>query len=164
MSKIKQISIAIDTWDDIFSDFDPSPLSYRTLSEDFLRELTKRYRETKSGQFIVMIYAPLKLKRGHKEKIIVRRIRDYFDTKYQQKRGEVRKYALTGGLMLLTGLTVIIGLYFLRSTIASELLLPLGWFGAWEGISKVFNILTSAKQELDIENKFSNASYEFYYE
>jgi hypothetical protein len=31
---LKEISIAIDTWDDIYSDFDPRPYNERDLSEE----------------------------------------------------------------------------------------------------------------------------------
>ena len=65
---IKEISIAIDTWDDIFSDFDPRPFEVRALSEDFIAELKKRYRETRKGQFLVMIYAPVSLKHEETER------------------------------------------------------------------------------------------------
>ena len=164
MGKTRQISIAIDNWADIFSDFDPSPLSYRTLSEDFLQELSKRYREISGGKVVIMIYAPRKFKRSHKEKIVIRRIRDYFYSRYQKKRKEFNRSALLGGVMLATGLSLIISLYFIGSRVVSELLLPLGWFGSWEGISRVFNILTTSKKELDLENRFAEANYEFYYE
>ena len=40
---IKEISIAIDTWDDMFSDFDPRPFNMRALSEDVMAELKKRH-------------------------------------------------------------------------------------------------------------------------
>jgi len=46
---LKEIAIVIDTWDDVFSDFDPSPLNERTVSGDFVEELKKRYRETQRG-------------------------------------------------------------------------------------------------------------------
>ncbi len=69
---IKEISIAIDTWDDIFSDFDPRPLNIRALSEDFIAELKKRYRETRKGDFLVTIYAPISLKDAESEKAVIR--------------------------------------------------------------------------------------------
>ena len=48
---LKEIGIVIDSWDDVFSDFDPRPLSERTVSGDFVDELKKRYKETRRGRF-----------------------------------------------------------------------------------------------------------------
>lgn len=48
-SILNSIQIALDHYDDIFSDFDPSPFSQRMLSDDFLKEMQKRYIETKKG-------------------------------------------------------------------------------------------------------------------
>ena len=52
---LKEIAVVIDTWDDIFSDFDPRPLNERTVSGDFIEELRKRYRETPRGDLVISI-------------------------------------------------------------------------------------------------------------
>lgn len=41
----QNISIWLDTYDDIFSDFDYRQFSEKALSDDFLTELQKMYRE-----------------------------------------------------------------------------------------------------------------------
>src|SRR5690349_704077 len=41
-----ELSIWLDTYDDIFSDFDPRPLNERALSDDFLSEARKMARDT----------------------------------------------------------------------------------------------------------------------
>jgi len=74
LKDIQQISIAIDTWDDIFSDFDPRPLGERAVSEDFINELKKRYLETRKGSFLIIIHAPISLKDEKSEKMIIQRL------------------------------------------------------------------------------------------
>ena len=44
-----EISLILDTYDDIFSDFDPRPYNERALSEDFLIEARKAARDKNTG-------------------------------------------------------------------------------------------------------------------
>ena len=90
---IKEVSLAIDDWDDIFSDFDPRPLSDRTLSEDFIAELKKRYRETRTGTFQINMFAPQALKNEKSEKMVTQRLKKYFKHRLlsrQKERGRIR--------------------------------------------------------------------------
>ena len=49
--QLSEISLIIDTYDDIFSDFDPRPYSQRALSDDFLLEARKASKDKVSGTF-----------------------------------------------------------------------------------------------------------------
>lgn len=167
---IKEISIAIDTWDDIFSDFDPRPLSGRALSEDFIAELKKRYRETRKGQFAVTIYAPPSLKDDAQEKAVVQRLKRHFKRRSLQRQKELNRVRIRGtifvgfGIFSLGFLTFIT--YFqLFSELAVELLgiifMPLGWFGIWEGFSKIVDASPIFLQEEILFKKLSKAIYQF---
>ena len=101
VERAKEISIIIDTWDDVFSDFDPRPLSERVLSEDFVLELKKRYLETKRGNLIISFYAPKKLTDEKAEKIITHRIKQYFKLQALQKRREILAMVIEGHLLYL---------------------------------------------------------------
>lgn len=46
--ELAEVSILLDSYDDIFSDFDPSAYSERTLSDDFIIQAKKNFRN-KSG-------------------------------------------------------------------------------------------------------------------
>ena len=56
--QMSEISLWLDTYDDIFSDFDPRPYSQREMSEDFLKEISRRYLEGKHGRFEVHFTIP----------------------------------------------------------------------------------------------------------
>lgn len=169
---IQEISIAIDSWDDIFSDFDPSPLEQRVLSEDFLIELRKRHRESRSGNFIVTIYAPLSLKDENTEHIVTKRLKQYFKYRYVAITREISKLRKKGTLFILVGI-ILLGILTLLTAygVVNKILLeligiivvPLGWFGIWEGFSRV--IEPSPKSVLDQElfNKLSKATLKFKY-
>jgi len=74
---LKEIAIVIDTWDDVFSGFDPRPLNQRTVSGDFVDELKKRYQENCKGDFTITIYAPQFLRNLESEKMVSQRLKKH---------------------------------------------------------------------------------------
>lgn len=169
---IQEISIAIDSWDDVFSDFDPSPLAERVLSEDFLFELKKRYRETQRGNFVITIYAPASLKDESSERIVIRRLRQYFKYRYLSLTKNVRSLRAKGGLFIFLGIMALGGMTLVTyAKVLSELtlelvgiiLVPLGWFGIWEGFSKMIDPAPKLTDEKEIFDKLSKAVIKFKY-
>jgi hypothetical protein len=167
-----EISIVIDTWDDIFSDFDPRPLSERALSEDFIIELRKRYRETPLGVFTVSISPPAHLKDDKLEKTIIQRIKRYFRHSALARKKVINSIRIRGVIFVIIG-TILLAIftfanhYNLLSRLANELsaiiLLPLGWFGIWEGCSKIVDTSRKIIEEAELLNKFSKAEYAIKY-
>ena len=169
---IKEISIAIDTWDDIFSDFDPRPLSIRALSEDFIAELKKRYRETRKGAFLVTIYAPVSLKNAESEKAVTQRLKKHFKHRAMQRQKELNRIRRRGFIFVIMGVCflgflTIITYFQLYRELTIEILgiifMPLGWFGIWEGFSKIIDTSPMFIQEEILFNKLSKANYQFKY-
>lgn len=169
---IKEISIAIDTWDDIFSDFDPRPLSDREISEDFIAELKKRYRETKMGNYLVTIYAPVALKDDKAEKTVIQRLKRHFKYQSLQRQKELNAIRLRGVIFVIFGIACLGFLTLITflqrfSELTIEILgiifMPLGWFGIWEGFSKIVDTSPIFLQEEILFNKLSKADYRFRY-
>jgi len=169
---IQEITIAIDSWDDVFSDFDPSPLESRILSEDFLAELKKRYRETQRGNFIITIYAPLTLKDETSERLVIKRLKQYFKFRHLSIQKEISDALKKGVLFVAGGITflsflTLVAYYKVLSVLALELLsiilMPLGWFGIWEGFSRIIDPSPFLKQDLELFSKLSKASYKIKY-
>ena len=169
---IQDITIAIDSWDDVFSDFDPSPIDQRILSEDFLSELKKRYRETQRGNFIITIYAPPTLKDDLTEKLVTKRLKQYFKFQHLAVTKEVRTAIRKGFIFVFAGvialsLQTFVTYFQLLERLAIELtgiiLTPLGWFGIWEGFSRIIEPAPLLKQEQEIFAKLSKASIKFKY-
>ncbi len=169
---IQEITIAIDSWDDVFSDFDPSPLENRILSEDFLSELKKRYRETKRGDFIITIYAPLSLKDETSERLVSKRLKQYFKFRHLSIQKEVNEAKLRGVVFVIFGITFLsfltLATYYkifniLTLELMSIIFMPLGWFGIWEGFSRIIDPPQLLKQDLELFSKLSKASYKFKY-
>jgi len=169
---IKEISLAIDTWDDIFSDFDPRDLHERALSGDFIAELKKRYRETRKGTFLVSIYAPVSLKDEKAEKTVIQRLKKHFKHRALQKQKELMRIRKRGimfvilgiaSLGLLTLLTYRQVLTEITIEMLGIILMPLGWFGIWEGFSKIVDTSPMLIQEETLFDRLSKASYKFTY-
>jgi len=169
---IQEMSIAIDTWDDIFSDFDPSPLEKRVLSEDFLTELKKRYRESPRGQFVVTILAPVSLKDDVSERLVIKRLKQYFRFRSLSVQKEINDLRRRGFYFVLTGIFSLASLtlltyYKIAEQLALELigiiLMPLGWFGIWEGFSRIIEPAPFLSKDLDIFARLSKANITFKY-
>lgn len=169
---IQEITIAIDTWDDIFSDFDPSPLAQRILSEDFLLELKKRYRETPRGSYVITIYAPVFLKDDASQAIVIKRLKQYFKLRHlaieKEINGSIRKgfiFIAVGTVIL--GFLILLAYFQLVSQLGIELLgivlMPLGWFGIWEGFSHIIDPPPLLKQDLEVFGKLAKATFKFKY-
>jgi hypothetical protein len=172
IQELKEIVIVIDTWDDVFSDFDPRPLNERILSEDFIVELKRRYRETRKGDFVVTICAPISLKSKKSETMVTQRLKRHFKYRFLQRHKELNRIRLRGiifvvaGICFLTFLTL--AAYFkwyndLMVEVLGIVVMPLGWFGVWEGFSKIVDTSPIAIQEQTLFNKLSKAQYRFKY-
>jgi hypothetical protein len=150
LDDINAISIAIDTYDDIFSDFDPRDISQRDLSEDFIIELTHRHRQTQKGKFDVVLVGPKTIEDPQLEKKIVSRLNKYFHQKYLRYIKSINEIRTRGLMYVAFGMFMLFGLtyltYFMKlDKMTLELIgivfIPLGWFGIWEGFSKIVDIL-----------------------
>lgn len=168
---LREIAIVIDTWDDIFSDFDPRPLIERTLSGDFVEELKKRYRETPRGSLDIVIYAPVSLKDEKSEAMVMKRLKSHFKYMFLQKKREVFLQHARGAAFLCVGVASLTFLtlatyyqFFSRLTInmLEVVFMPLGWFGIWEGFSKLVDTSKYVKDD-GLYEKLFKARYEFKY-
>ena len=169
---IKEVSIAIDDWDDIFSDFDPRSLSERALSEDFISELKRRYRETRKGSFLVSIYAPVSLKDDKSAKIVIQRLKRHFKHRSLQRQKQLNRIRMRGFFFVALGICFLgfltLATYFrffsdLAIEILGIILMPLGWCGIWEGFSKIIDTSPIFIQEEMLFDKLSKADYRFRY-
>ena len=170
--ELQEIDIVIDNWDDVFSDFDPRPLSERTLSEDFIIELRQRYRETNKGDFIVMICAPESLRDKKTEQTVAKRLKRHFLHRSLLRRKANSQIRMRGIVFVLCGICFLsfltLAAYYklfsdLLINIISIVVMPLGWFGIWEGFSKLVDISPAYIQEEHFYTKLAKAQYKFKY-
>jgi len=169
---LREIGVVIDTWDDIFSDFDPRPLSERTVSGDFVDELKKRYRETQAGNFIITIYAPVSLRNEDSERMVTSRLRKHFRLRFMQKKKVIALIRIKGIIFVIIGICSLsfltLATYFrflseLALQIISIILMPLGWFGIWEGLLKLVDTSPVVIHDSRLFENLLKATYHFEY-
>lgn len=166
---IGEISILLDTYDDIFSDFDPRPYEQRELSEDFLKELQRRHLENKRGGFEVRFLIPTTLRESRHEGVIRKRLREHFahelrelESGLSQRRARgLRSVAI--GLALL-GVEAVMALQLpdsLLLRLVSLILVPAGWFFAWTGMERMVEEPYSVTAQRVFYEKFIKCNYLF---
>jgi hypothetical protein len=161
---LQKAEIALDGYDDIFSDFDPSPYETRLLSEDFLIELRRRHAAKAKGQFIVNLTLPHALRSDKTETLVKKRVREHFRIRYkdlEKTRTEVIRH---GAALLVIGFTLSAALIFIPIletipflTIFSVLI----WYTLWSGFEYLFEPSRRLNRKIAFADRFMKAEYNF---
>ena len=98
------ISLILDGYEDLFSDFDPRPYSKRTLSDDFILECKKAVRENKVElqNYELRLLVP-KHKRKTNDETIIRKIKGLFSILGIRKTKELKQLRIDGLKWLVIG-------------------------------------------------------------
>ena len=167
---MREITITLDTYDDIFSDFDPRPYHERELSEDFLKEIQRRYMEDKRGRFEVHFTIPFSARDTKEEALIKKRLREHFSIMVKREEETIKNTKSRGYVYMLTGAAVLLAdvyaLFLLEGSsieyrILSILLVPAGWYGMWTGIEKIIDDPFASIERKAVFEKFEKANYIF---
>lgn len=167
---MSKISLWIDHYNDIFSDFDPRPYSQRALSDDFLSEARKASRDKPFGTLDLNFLVPKDKRKFEKEMIIKKRLRSHFKKHLEISKKEFKKPLIQGILFCVFG-TI---LMFLAALILFKigerdfliyfliiLLEPAGWFLFWEGLGLIIFESKKKKPTLDFYEKMSKCRINF---
>lgn len=163
-----EISLLLDSYDDIFSDFDPRPYSQRALSDDFLSESRKAARD-KKGTLELRFLVPQNLRKPEQESVIKKRVREHFKRHVGIMESDVRKIVRNGAIITFIGFLLMIGAtsidYFeLHGFILSFfkiILEPAGWFIVWFGLDEIFYKAKQQTPELEFYKKMVKANITF---
>lgn len=165
------VSIHVDDYEFIFSDFDPRPFQKRALSEDFLREAKRFAVETRSGSALELsILLPSSSRKPEIEAIVKKRLREHFRNSLLEVKREHDWIVNRGSLMVLAGFAMTLGAaaiaYYLGESSFLFVLLfvilePAGWFTFWTGLDQLFYQAREAKPNLSFYEKMSRAEIGF---
>lgn len=162
----KKVSIWLDTYDDIFSDFDPSPYGQRHISDDFFHELKKYALEDMPGNVEIDLLIDEKLRDIKTEKIIIERINEFFAIQHRVLQKKRNRILMQSFLFLLLG-TVFITILTLASRkyeqylLLIKLLEPASWFLSWEGLHLLFFEYVEEKDHEEFHKKVSHSRITF---
>jgi len=162
------ISLILDSYEDIFSDFDPRPYNVKALSDDFLSEC-KKASVDKNKELELRLMVPKHKRNTNEEYEIRKRLRNHFQKHFKEKEKEIKSMEKSGLIWFFLGAIVMIFATFLYKYeevnflftflfIISE---PAGWFFFWEGLGKIFIKSREKKPDYEFYRKMSKTKIYF---
>jgi hypothetical protein len=164
----KDIPLILNSYNDIFSIFDPRPYSQKALSKDFIFECQKA-SEDKKGEIELKILVKREERNSKDEEVITKRIKEHFRKHFLEKKKELFNLRLIGLMWFFVGCFLIVLTTFLipkDNEFLIRLLIaiahPAGWFFLWEGMGKIIIHSKDKKQEHIFNKKMSNVKITFW--
>ena len=168
--KQAEITILLNSYSEIFSHFDPSAYTERTVSNDFIT-VVKNICKNKTGNPVLLrLLLPGNIRDEQDEKKIATRLHNHFGDVYQELRSEIRKKNNKGLIVTFIGLIImIIASYisFIKPEKYSVHLLlvlfePAGWFLLWVGLDYFVYASKETKKKLVFYAKMKTAEIIFF--
>ncbi len=164
--KEKNIGLILESYQDLFSDFDPRDFSQKAISDDFLIECRRATRD-KEETFELNILLPNEKRNFRDELKIKKRLKLHFQKHFHEKEKEINSIKKEGIIWFFVGALIMFGATFLYETekfilkflfIISE---PAGWFLFWEGLDKIFIDAKEKKSEFLFYKKMASVQINF---
>lgn len=138
-----RIDIALDCYDDIFSDFDIRNYRYRQISRDFLDELKIRMRQSSPASIIhIALLVPESERTLRHEKFIIKRLELFFRERTLTYGQKCRKNLTEVLIFAILGILLLFLANFIARTVPgifSDFLLIPSWYLVWSAFEKVFS-------------------------
>lgn len=168
------ISLVLDSYDAIFSDFDPRSYSERMVSDDFISECKRAVHDKRElNQLRLLI--PSHLRKPTEELKIKKRLKEHFRKHLLEEEKEIRAIKKEGTRWLILGSVILVlstllyeyknlaytGLRFLVDFlfVISQ---PAGWFTFWEGLGKIFIVAKEHTPDYEFYKKMQNIEIYFF--
>ena len=152
------ISLWLDDYDDIYSDFDSRQYPKRRISEDFIYEMKDAFNYRKEKIRDLFLFMPPEKRVEASEEIIVTGMTHFFNGQFLMAAGKYRKKWNRGILLGIIGLAVMICSASLTSIVQNPsflknilyvLLEPGGWFLLWASFDTIYYDLKELKADKD---------------
>jgi len=167
LSDTSEVSLKLDKYEDIFSDFDIRPFSGRALSVDFLDEIKRATRDKgDNGIELILNVAETKRSEFH-ETTIKERLASHFGRHYRLLLEEKRHITRLGVSMVTMGIACMIAATFVvfsdpsRNLLLSFLVVflePAAWFLLWEGMDLIIFHSKKINPELEFYRRMTESS------
>ncbi len=161
----QKVDIALDGYDDLFSDFDPSPYATRILSEDFLNELFRRYSQTPKGRIVVNFTVPRSARSEKTESLIRKRLKDHFRERDKTWDGRMRERVRLGLIRLAIGAVVSAAILLFPELDVPPILTLLSvlvWYFMWTGFDSLIEVPMRLQRKKVRADQFLAADYNFF--
>ncbi len=166
---MRKLSISIDDYNDLFSDFDARNYNERSVSEDFSHQLKKVAEESEEEINELQFSLTTKQQNTEQETIIIKRLHEHFKNRYNHYLVKKKKEQQKGLLFFLIGSTLLFFATYLLLLQEKQLLLnalivvlePAGWFLSWTGLETLFNNTKWRTHELAFYAKLKKCKVHF---
>lgn len=166
---MNEVSIWLDTYDDLYSDFDPRPFSKRLVSHDFIDELKRNLAETPFGPVHVTLFIPDARRQSSTETEIISSLQNFFTTSLQAVKAALRNLFIQGIIMGLTGIGLLLTATYMAyeespgflATAITVVLQPAGWFLVWNGLDHIFFESKTRRSERKFLDKMCRSQLRF---
>lgn len=151
-----ELSLWLDSYDDIYSDFDARTLLKRRVSEDFIHELGIAFRRREENTDLLILQVPVAVRNTEDERLITERLKNHFNHEYEHylqavKKGTRRNIAFLCISIIIMSVSVVINIpgnqRWAHLTPLRILLEPAGWFFFWNSLEYFFFARKSAVQK-----------------
>ena len=168
--KLAEISILLNSYNDIFSAFDPSEYSERTLSDDFIIQ-AKNFSKNKNGhKMSLKLLLPVSARNEQDEKIIIKRLHSHFKDAFHQVESQVKKTKRKGILLTVIGIVLMLTASYLSFMKPEKyhihflivLFEPAGWFLLWAGLDNLVYQSKSTKKDFDFYSKMARCEIKYF--
>ncbi len=164
-----ELSIWLDNYDDIFSDFDSRPYSERALSDDFLNEARKMAKEKPTGKIELKLLMPEQLRNKEAESIIIKSLHRHFRYTTDAIKTDKKQIERKGILSAVSGVVLMVIAAFVKNLPEKNFLLntiliilePAGWFLLWTGLDFFVYRSNKRKPELNFNTKMAHSEITF---
>jgi len=166
---MEELSLWLDGYDDIYSDFDPRGYSKRRISDDFLFELQQAFKYRKERFNKLLLLLPEERRDETAEQHITQRLKLFFSQQCQSWRENYRKKRRNGIIMLSAGILImiinirlsLIGTSSIPVSTIRVFMEPAGWFLLWTAMERLFYELREVRRQRDVFRELSGLSIGF---
>ncbi|MDD5317619.1 MAG: hypothetical protein PHF51_02685 [Candidatus ainarchaeum sp.] len=164
-------TVYLDSYDDLFSDFDYGPYEARRVSDDFLRELETRFKYVRQGKVDLLLVVPDGERDREVEVRARKRLKQVFAAKANAADAHLHQFRRSGIFYAAVGSGVLVLSWALASifagpqaplfSLASVVITPAGWFWGVKGLERLFDIPAEFSRKRSLYALFSDATISF---
>ncbi len=162
----QEISLRLEQYNDIYSDFDIRPYSKRSLSIDFLNEIKRASLDKNGGGIKLVLYALDKDRNESLEAAIRERLTEHFKKHHKlliKEKWEVLRLGI--GMMVLGIISMIAATLIVAKDPTDNLYMsfmvvflePAAWFLLWEGMDQIIFTSKNIYPDLNFYRKMSDS-------
>jgi hypothetical protein len=156
--------ISLDSYDDMFDDFDIRPYKERALSADFINVLNGRVRKVDFAREMTLILTmPKKARDRNHERAIEKRLKEHLGNAAKYWDNKAKDTRNAGIFYILVGLAIYVGGGMIGTdfyTARQYLLIP-SWFLIWHALDLIVMDIPKMNAKRDFNRYVRNARITF---